>query len=64
MLLGVVNIVRSVMNEKSMASVTEFDVKRVVQNLFTDYASVFKGVGVLKDYQVKLHIDDNVVPVH
>ena len=32
-------------------------------NLEIQYPSVFSGIGKLKDHQVKLHIDKNVVPV-
>ena len=34
-----------------------------VQHILTKYPTVFKGVGKLKNYQVKLHISDNVPPV-
>ena len=31
--------------------------------LFEKYPSLFKGIGQLKDVEVKLHIDDTVMPV-
>ena len=49
--LGVLKIEPSVTNIK--------DSTRVVN----EYKEVFEGVGKLKDYQLKLHIDPNVTPV-
>ena len=34
-----------------------------VQHILTKYPTVFKGVGKLKNCQVKLHMNDNVPPV-
>jgi len=34
-----------------------------VGELKAKYSSVFKGIGKLKDYQLKLHDDPNVTPV-
>ena len=31
--------------------------------IMSDYKEVFDGVGKLKDYQVKLHVNPNVPPV-
>ena len=34
------------------------------KNLIKRYPSIFSGIGTLKDYEVKLHIDKSVTPVH
>ena len=34
-----------------------------VQHILAKYPTVFKGIGKLKNNQVKLHINDNVPPV-
>ena len=34
-----------------------------VEQLQARYPSVFQGIGKLKDYQLKLHIDTSVTPV-
>ena len=34
-----------------------------VQHILAKYPMVFKGIGKLKNYQVKLHIDENIPPV-
>lgn len=36
---------------------------QIVNELVTEYADLFRGVGKLKDFQVKLHIDNAVQPV-
>ena len=54
MSLGVVNIVRSITSSDD----------EIVKNLVSEFESVFHGVGLLKEYQVKLHIDESVTPVH
>ena len=54
MSLGVVNIVRSVTSAHEC----------VVKQLLSEFSSVFEGVGLLKNHEVKLHIDSNVTPVY
>ena len=36
----------------------------MVQNIIEEYDDLFHGVGKLKDFQLKLNIDENVMPVH
>ena len=34
-----------------------------IKQLTEQYAEIFTGIGKLKDYEVKLHIDKSVIPV-
>ena len=43
-----------------VAAVSESDVK---EKIVREYPNVFEGVGVLKDRQVKLHVNKDVEPV-
>ena len=55
---------------RSFATASKLDLVDVkVRNVTTDtnlieqYLIVFKGIGKLRNYEVKLHIDDTVQPV-
>lgn len=39
------------------------DREEIIKKLKSEYQDIFKGLGKLKDFQVKLHIDESVQPV-
>ena len=41
----------------------ELEDKQGIQNVLTSYPHTFQGIGKLKDYQVKLHLDHNLKPI-
>ena len=40
----------------------ELEDKQGIQNVLTSYPHTFQGIGKLRDYQVKLHMDHNLKP--
>ncbi|XP_039265621.2 uncharacterized protein LOC120341213 [Styela clava] len=52
--LGILKIINSVSNDR--VDLTE--------NILRDYNPIFQGLGKLKNFQLKLNIDDSVNPVH
>nr|XP_039260859.1 uncharacterized protein LOC120337204 [Styela clava] len=52
--LGILKIINSVSNDR--VDLTE--------SILRDYNSIFQGLGKLKNFQLKLNIDDSVNPVH
>ena len=40
-----------------------YTLQSIKEVIMSDYKEVFDGVGKLKDYQVKLHVNPNVPPV-
>ena len=62
---------KSLLGKKSAEELNVLQVGRVDDNrndifqddIFQEYQDCFKGIGKLKNYQVKLHVDENIQPV-
>ena len=52
--LGLIHITNSIVKDR----------KSTTEKLINSYQDIFTGLGKLKDFQLKLNIDDNVEPVH
>ena len=45
------------------SSVCNVQTKQCIQSLLEEHKDLFNGVGKLKDFQVKLHVSPDIMPV-
>ncbi|XP_065064039.1 uncharacterized protein K02A2.6-like [Rhopilema esculentum] len=57
------NSLHKSVNEISQEKPTEHKIDPKIQKVLDNNREVFEGMGKFKDYKLKLHIDENVIPV-